>query len=485
MLDRNFVPLSERLVFINHHKFEVPGIATNRNTYLCRDSVVLEIDLGNEDFSLSDGQYSLSVFDSEFGSSIYIDEPDIISSAYLKPEIKGEINDAAYYFNADDATTNYNLDLLLLTQGWRKYSYYEYMMHKDSLKFPENRDVITGNVKRLRFGRNPKPARADVRIYFSGTFENVLSDEEGRFSILPEFTQENLSPIVFTAKDMEGSDNVKISVNYDWYQDTLKTYLESIGNILLEETPGNTYVVEDINRTLDINTNKSIWIDEVEIRRNITPDTIDVVEELFKTLENVKQASPEVISTSNEIWEIIMGMGYITEVDYENDLLKIYSRGNYETVKFIVDGFDMGSYYSDINGFYKPDMIKSLYVARGIDASIMYDSNVVVFIKTDNMGFNYGNEEPTNSFTIPCLMIEKEFYSPGYETSQERNMPIPDIRKTMYWDPHVTLDEEGKARIVFYNSDRYTSVKCILEGFTDDGIPIHEETGYNISIHRD
>ena len=47
----------------------------------------------------------------------------IASNYALKPFVRGEIENAYYYFQNNNAETLKNLDLLLLTQGWSKYSW--------------------------------------------------------------------------------------------------------------------------------------------------------------------------------------------------------------------------------------------------------------------------------------------------------------------------------------------------------------------------
>ena len=32
---------------------------------------------------------------------------------------------------------------------------------------------------------------------------------------------------------------------------------------------------------------------------------------------------------------------------------------------------------------------------------------------------------------------ETEFYSPKYETAQQKNDPVPDLRTTLYWNPET------------------------------------------------
>ena len=56
-------------------------------------------------------------------SKAYNPTHSIASNFALKPFVKGDIENAYYYFENKNAETLKNLDLLLLTQGWSKYSW--------------------------------------------------------------------------------------------------------------------------------------------------------------------------------------------------------------------------------------------------------------------------------------------------------------------------------------------------------------------------
>jgi hypothetical protein len=60
----------------------------------------------------------------------------------------------------------------------------------------------------------------------------------------------------------------------------------------------------------------------------------------------------------------------------------------------------------------------------------------------------------------------REFYNPDYS-----NLP-PDIdyRRTLYWNPSVTPDEDGIAKIRFYNNSRCTKFTISAETITPQGI---------------
>lgn len=57
---------------------------------------------------------------------------------------------------------------------------------------------------------------------------------------------------------------------------------------------------------------------------------------------------------------------------------------------------------------------------------------------------------------------ETEFYSPKYETAQQKNDPVPDLRTTLYWNPEI----HASGTVSFYTGDRPAVYDVILEGVT-------------------
>ena len=68
-----------------------------------------------------------------------------------------------------------------------------------------------------------------------------------------------------------------------------------------------------------------------------------------------------------------------------------------------------------------------------------------------------------------CLPIE--FYSPQYTNKVKKTRP--DHRTTLYWNPKVTTDVNGKACVKFYASDISKRYLVTLEGVSDDGTIVH------------
>lgn len=67
-----------------------------------------------------------------------------------------------------------------------------------------------------------------------------------------------------------------------------------------------------------------------------------------------------------------------------------------------------------------------------------------------------------------------DFYSPQYTDKSQKTRP--DHRTTLYWNPKVTTDTNGKANVKFYTSDISKRYLVTLEGVSDDGIIVHKQT---------
>ena len=61
------------------------------------------------------------------------------------------------------------------------------------------------------------------------------------------------------------------------------------------------------------------------------------------------------------------------------------------------------------------------------------------------------------------------FASPDYSEASRKESRIPDYRNTLYWNPDIRTDENGRAAVEFYTSDEAGDYIMLVEGFTSDG----------------
>jgi hypothetical protein len=57
------------------------------------------------------------------------------------------------------------------------------------------------------------------------------------------------------------------------------------------------------------------------------------------------------------------------------------------------------------------------------------------------------------SINYDGLQLQREFYSPRYETQKQIDSRMPDRRYQLYWNPLLKTGPDGKALIEFYTSD--------------------------------
>jgi hypothetical protein len=72
----------------------------------------------------------------------------------------------------------------------------------------------------------------------------------------------------------------------------------------------------------------------------------------------------------------------------------------------------------------------------------------------------YRVADQTNQFTFPV-----------YDTREKSEQRIPDFRNTLYWNPAIKTDQNGKFRAEFYTSDFTGEYAIIIQGISGDGAP--------------
>ena len=68
----------------------------------------------------AEGVFSLSVTDADAVKADTM-QPSLETYMLLASELKGHIENPNYYFKDNSARTAHHLDLLMMTQGWRRY----------------------------------------------------------------------------------------------------------------------------------------------------------------------------------------------------------------------------------------------------------------------------------------------------------------------------------------------------------------------------
>lgn len=123
LFDKKQVPQAERLVFVHPEKHLQIDVQTNKEMYASREKVTLTIQTKDETGSPLPAQMALSVANDPLLTMADDKSSTIFSQLLLESEIKGKVENPAFYFDEkEDAQKRYKaLDYLLMTAGWRRY----------------------------------------------------------------------------------------------------------------------------------------------------------------------------------------------------------------------------------------------------------------------------------------------------------------------------------------------------------------------------
>jgi hypothetical protein len=174
-------PHCERLVYVDQRNKSQISITP----IVGKDSIEVQIAVVNAQQQHLQANLSLSVTDADIVPSA---GSNIVSYLTLESEIRGNIEQPLSYFDTTNTRRHQQMDLLMLTQGWRNFIWKEKL---DSIFRPrynaEQGLVVRGQVKQL-WGKKPYP-NVNVSLMLMGAKGNGIgtqrTDSTGLYSFAP------------------------------------------------------------------------------------------------------------------------------------------------------------------------------------------------------------------------------------------------------------------------------------------------------------
>ncbi|MDR3227214.1 MAG: TonB-dependent receptor plug domain-containing protein [Prevotellaceae bacterium] len=471
LLDSQLNPVSERLIFnINDKEKTNTEFKTNKNNYEAREKITAKVKITDADNTTIKGNFSVSVTDNS-------DSPadttiSILSTLLLTSEIKGYVENPNFYFQNDNKTTTEALDILMQTQGWRRYNVPEILKgnyEQAEIDF-EKGQKISGSVK--KYSGSDKTEGSSVMIYSKNppVMDYISVDENGKF-LLENVEFPDSMTFTIQAFNKKGKRYVELFIDNDTFpsiNNVIKTSATKKQDIKTQEQD-EIFAYE-----------KGVWqlfVDELIV----TAKRKERKQNEFKpwyassatqsiTEEKIKEMSPLYLS------DILRTIPNITVSDGQVIYSGAYSMsGDFgASVAILVDGVAINN--NDDSSF-NIDMIDVQNVKR-VDIFKRSQTHIfglgggdlVVAITTgtfslddDKIKFNLQKISPLG------YQQPSEFYSPKYQTPAQKNNKEPDLRTTIFWKPNITINENGEAVFDFYSADYSTTYSVIIEGITDDG----------------
>jgi hypothetical protein len=204
VFDHNGLPQAERILFINKHDLQTTALKTDTLSFLPGGLNSFSTIVKDKEGRPVKGNFSVAVTD---GDAFKDDAgQNIFSGLLLSPELKGEIYDPGYYFKNESDSLARQLDLVMLTNGWRHFSWQKILNNENySFKYPvEQSSYIAGKVmgyENLARDKNNFKIKLLIMNQDSTKFIGYISsDSTGRF-IIKDFNHTGMSDIYLQTAD--------------------------------------------------------------------------------------------------------------------------------------------------------------------------------------------------------------------------------------------------------------------------------------------
>lgn len=491
LFDGEMRPLSERLVFIRNDDQATTEFRTARESYKKRQQVNAAVRVTGPDGSPLEGSFSVSVTDD---NDI---KPDtsvtILTSLLLTSELKGHINNPAFYFEKNNPLAGDALDLLMMVNGWRRYDIPAVLngRYVTPDNYPGQGMEITGGVRSLILGKPVEKAVVAAFSWNAGYYEETETDSEGRFAFRGiEFRDS--TEFILQALTRKGGAGVELLPGKERFAPTVPLPLTAVrvtGGDKKDEDLSAYVAKADTKYTMEKGM-RTVYIEGVVIKAK-APERKDYGYSFYMPKSDKDVISAREIEELQPVFltDIIRYLPHIEIVTDSNGLKKaIIQRMSYRMTgpqynyaALIVDDIIIHDYDLDM---INPLDIERIGVLRGTQAIMLgSDATGGAIVVTTKKGNSSEQSQPRHNIAIITPLgyqAPVEFYSPRYETELQRNSGPPDLRTTVCWNPNVTITADGEAEFDFYTADSKGTYTVIIEGVTSDGLIIRSKNSISV-----
>lgn len=476
LFSQDWLPVAERVIFVNNHQHEFhPEIATPVTELGKRGKNIIEINVSDSVIS------NLSVAVTDEGL-ITDKNNNIISQLLLCGDIKGYIYNPAYYFSGIADSISQHLDLVMLTHGWRRFKWDE---------------VVQGKLPVIKYARDSDYMELQGKAFGAA---NLKVQPDQKIIVILQAKDSSKQTLILPVK-ADGSFVQKGVVFFD----TLKVFYQLLGDKRLANRTELVFQTGLLASPKNLVTNDKtapyVWqvVDTAELARNLYFAAEQArLEKLAKSTTladvTVRTRAKKPVDILDEKYASGMFTG---DAGYQFDMINdpraqssmslfTYLQGMVPGLQIDLGGTDGPSlkwrgsntelFVDEMRS--EPDIVNSMPMSEiayvkvfrppffgafgggGGGAIAVYTRRGNDVKSTPGRGLSFK--------TLAGYTVYKQFYSPDYST--QTGSFLPDVRTTIYWNPYILTDATNhKVKLEFYNNDISKKLRVVLEGINADG----------------
>jgi hypothetical protein len=473
-------PVAERLVFVNNNAYSfITDLHLIEQNIIKHGRNVIQLDVGGSLLT----NLSVSVTDADV-IPVGKNESNIYSELLLSSDLKGSVYNPAYYFSGDADSVKQHLDLVMMTNGWRRFKWEKLLANEWPVLtyLPDNYLTIQGRV--LGLSRTLLYNKAISGILKTknnpASFLNIPISEQGNFSQGSMYFFDTAKLYYQLSNDKDKTITNTASFSFT------NTFIKA--PVLNKALLNNLYLPDRTDSSALV---KSSSLANLRRNQQLAAARVETLQEVkvISKQKSLKQKLDEEYTSG--FFSGGDGYTFTTEDDpfakSAQGVLQ-YLQGKVAGLQISTNGIGSATWRGSATSFFLNENPTDLSMLQSIN---MNDVAMIKVFRPPFFGATGGGSggaiaiytkkgsSTNNDFKgLPFANIYgysaiREFYSPDYTVNDPN---IKDYRTTLYWNPHVHIDKNSRRIVLpFFNSDNCKKMRVIIEGINELGLLTREE----------
>lgn len=503
LFDKNNLPLSERITFIENYELVKPSIAIDQKDLKAKARNVVSFAIDSIE------KVSLSCLVTSYlpGDSTSRYNENIASALLVTSDLKGYINNPGYYFKDKNAVTLHSLDLLLMTQGWRRFEWNRIQQNEFvTLQYPvesaitfrgsvfksDSKEKITdGKVSFIIKGVDSTSILAEAKLTDKGEFllrdVNYIksavvaymgtNNKRENFIVDVKLIPNYIDSFRFSAnKSNINLDTVDINQQKTALQMYLNTNLDAFDKSIRSKTLETVVIkVKKISHADSLN--KAYAGGAFLMGKAIDPSEF----KNYRTIWQMIMAAIPGVSVEGNPFDPVVSFNRFSSLGSGSSSIDISQSSNDELSQSVVMETGGIAYFlnevnvtKDVVNTLSVDDIALIKVLKNEAAALGASQGAIAIYTKQDVGIGGSiYDKRYAKQKLEGYAISKEFYQPDYTFNP--SLQETDNRFTLYWNAKLTPAKDGKFRFAFYNNSTGTKAKLVIQGIDKTGQLIYVE----------
>ncbi|MBN8575920.1 MAG: hypothetical protein J0L66_03220 [Cytophagales bacterium] len=458
IFDKYGTPAAERLYFKKPMNLALINAEITNPNISVREASEIKLKVQDASGYPLKGKFSLSLFKTDNFQKY--DSINIINYLMLTSDLRGTIENPAYYLSNSDSTSSRALDNLMLTHGWRRFVWTDVINHQlQPMPFSPDTEGMT--IRAIVHDETNKPIPNSKVLLSTASPHNQLYASISNFRGIASFYTKNLV----------GQNELFLQeLGYD------KNISFTVLSPFTEKYPQNPGWI------LNVDSSDKGLIRDYSIHAQATSLFFKPKFTQPKLQDFAQYGKPDKTYRTNQYVEFPLVKDALSE--YVSDV--IVRKQEAVTKIFLFDKLREEYFENEplvlIDGIpvLNTDRIVGLQAGlfEGIEVynrKVFYGPfvfNGVLSLKSKTGKFNGIQINPEATvLEYEGLQLKREFYVPGDQESELVEEKLPDFRNPLLWVPNIQTNSRGEARIIFTTSDLKGTYLTFINGISENGLP--------------